>query len=141
MTRPEIRIQEYWERCWNARDTDHLTEVFHDPYIHNRVERTPAQHAEIIVDTIRSFSDFRVRIDDIEVVGDAVITRCTFLGSHDGEIYGIQGSSREITAPSLDVYFFRDGKVWRLWHLTDHLPILRDIGAEIRVDGALANLD
>ncbi len=141
MTRPEILIQTYWERCWNARDIDRLAEVFHDPYIHNRVDRTPAQHAEIILDTIQSFPDFRVRIDDIEVVGDAVITRCTFLGSHGGEIFGIQGTGRQISAPTLDVYFFREGQVGRLWHLTDHLPILRDIGAEIRVDGALANLD
>ena len=141
MTGPETLVQEYWERCWNARDVVHLTEVFHDPYIHNRVDRTPAHHAEIIRDTIRSFPDVHVRIDDIQVVGHAVITRCTFLGSHGGEIYGIQGTGRQITAPTLDVYFFREGKVGRLWHLTDHLPILRDIGAEIFVDGALANLD
>ncbi|MEX0629592.1 MAG: hypothetical protein WEE67_04035 [Chloroflexota bacterium] len=37
--------------------------------------------------------------------------------------------------------YFREGKVWLYWHLTDHLPIINGIGAEVRVGGQMANWD
>ncbi|MGK2849717.1 MAG: ester cyclase [Candidatus Limnocylindrales bacterium] len=138
--RREALIRTYWERCWNARDVDLLGAVFHDPYLHNGTPATPGEHAEIIADTVRSFPDFRVLIDDVTTAGAAVITRCTFLGTHGGEVFGLAATDRPIRAPSLDVYFFRGAKVERLWHVTDHLPILKRLGDEIRVDGTLADL-
>ncbi len=134
-------VRRYWERCWNERAVDELGEIFHEPYQHNRSEGTIAEHKAIIEDTVRSFPDVRVEIVDIAMSGDAVISRARFIGTHGGEIFGVGPTGRAISAPTLDVYFFRDGKVATLWHLTDHLPILRDIGAEVRVAGQLADLD
>jgi predicted ester cyclase len=83
----------------------------------------------------------RVEIVDIVETGDVVITRARFSGTHGGAAFGIGATGRAISAPTLDAYFFRDGKVATLWHLTDHLPILRGIGAEARVAGELVDLD
>jgi len=141
MTDHEDLIRGYWERCWNGRELDHLGAVFHEPYVHNRSERTPRDHAEIITDTLASFPDLQVTIDDIRTTGDAVVTRCRFVGTHDGMAFGISATGRQIIAPTLDVFFISDGKVHRLWHLTDHLPIVRDIGATVRVGDQTATLD
>jgi predicted ester cyclase len=135
MNPAEALIRSYWEGCWNTRDLDRLGTVFHEPYMHNRAELTIADHAEIIAETTASFPDLQVWIDDLEVVGNAVITRCRFVGTHGGPIFGIDGTGRSIAAPTLDVFFLRDGRVDRLWHLTDHLPILRGIGSEANVAG------
>ena len=43
--------------------------------------------------------------------------------------------------PTLDNFFFRDGKVARYWHLTAHFPILVGIEAEVRIGDQVAKLD
>jgi predicted ester cyclase len=133
-------VRHYWERCWNERALHELGQVFHEPYQHNRSVVTVAEHAAIIEDTVRSFPDVRVEIVDIAETGDTVITRARFVGTHGGEVFGIAPTSRAISAPTLDAFFFRDGRVATLWHLTDHLPILRDIGVEAQVAGQPVDL-
>lgn len=141
MTPATDLIELYWGTIWNDRATHRLGEVFHDPYVHNRSEATIADHAAIIEDTVRSIPDVRVEIVDLEAVGDAVITRARFIGTHGGDLLGIPATGGPIVAPTLDVYFFRDGRVATLWHLTDHLPILHGMGAEAWVAGQRFELE
>lgn len=139
--RREALIRAYWERCWNAREVELLADVFHDPYLHNATPASPGEHAEIISETVRSFPDIQVRLEDVAAAGATIITRCTFIGTHGGEVFGLPATARPIRAPSLDVYFFRGDKVERLWHVSDHLPILKRLGDEVRVDGVVVDLD
>lgn len=134
-------IRMYWEACWNERRIERLVEVFADPYTHGRTPFSPELHAEIIRDAFVWFPDLHIEVDELEDQGDTIITRSRFIGTHGGEIYGLSPTGRLIEAPSLDVYFFADGKVIRLWHLFDHLPILKGIGAEVRIGDQLAVLD
>ena len=134
-------VRMYWATCWNERQVERLGEVFHDPYLHGRASRTPADHAEIVRETVASFPDLQVRIDDLQDLGETVITRTRFIGTHRGAIVGLSGTGRCINAPSLDVYFFEGGRVARLWHLFDHLPILQGIGAEVRIGDQVAEFD
>jgi len=134
-------VRKYWQSCWNERRVDLLSEVFGAEYLHGRTPYSPERHAEIIRDTVRSIPDLMVRVDDLEDLGETVITRSRFIGSHGGEIFGLSATGRMIDAPSLDVFFFRDGRVTRLWHLFDHLPIVQGIGAEVRLGDEVAVLD
>ena len=134
-------IQRYWDVCWNERRTDLIGEVFAASYLHGRTEMTPAGHAEIITETVAAFPDLRIEIVDLEDRDAIVITRTRFVGTHGGEIFGVGPTGRQMTAPSLDVYFFAGSRVNRLWHQFDHLPILQGIGAEVRVGDQLAKLD
>ena len=140
MTNEEV-VKLYWDSCWNDRRVERLGEVFHDPYLHNRTEHTPGLMAGIVHGAILGFSDFRVRVDQTEVLGAVIITRSTFLGTQSGEVFGLSPTGRAVELPTLDIFFFRDGKVWRYWHLTDHLPMLKGIGAEVRVGDEVADLD
>jgi len=90
---------------------------------------------------VASFPDLQVRIDDLQDLGETVITRTRFIGTHRGAIFGLSGTGLGINAPSLDVYFFEGGRVARLWHLFDHLPILQGIGAEVRIGDQVAEFD
>lgn len=131
----------YWETCWNGRQVDRLGEVFHDPYTHGRTEFSPALMAGVIEETIGSFPDFRVQVNETRVLDEAVVTRSTFIGTHGGEIFGLSATGKTVELPTLDMFFFREGKVWLYWHLTDHLPIVTGIGAEVRVGDQVANWD
>ena len=131
----------YWETCWNGRRPDRLAEVFHDPYTHGRTEFSPALMAGIMETTWREFPDLRVEMGETRVLEDTVITRSTFIGTHDGTVFGLGPTGKTVEMPTLDVFFFRDGKVWLYWHLTDHLPIVIGIGAEVRLGDQSANWD
>ncbi|MEX0625257.1 MAG: ester cyclase, partial [Chloroflexota bacterium] len=98
-------IRMYWADCWNERRVERLREVFHDEYLHGRTSLTPADHAEIVRETVASFPDLHVRIDDLEDLGETVITRTRFIGTHLGVIFGLPATGRAIDAPSLDVFF------------------------------------
>lgn len=138
---PAEIVRLYWDVCWNQRDTDRLGEVFHAEYLHGRTPFTPERHAQIIHDTVAAFPDLQVRVDELEERDEMVITRSRFIGTHGGSIFGLSATGRTIDAPSLDVYYFRDGLVTRLWHLFDHLPIVAAIGAEVRIGDEVASFD
>lgn len=134
-------IRRYWDLCWNERRTDLVGEIFAAPYLHGRTEATPSDHAGIITETVAAFPDLRIEVVDVEDLDAVVITRSRFTGTHGGEIFGLRATGRSMTAPSLDVFFFADERVERLWHQFDHLPILRGIGAEVRIGEQLADLE
>jgi predicted ester cyclase len=131
----------YWESCWNDRRTERLVEVFHDPYTHGRTQVSPARMAAIIDETVASLPDVQVCVDETEVLSDVVITRSRFIATHSGVIFGLDPTGKAVNVPTLDIFFFRDGKVARYWHLTDHLPILVGIEAEVRIGDQVAKLD
>lgn len=131
-------IERYWSACWNERDTTSLSEIFHDPYTHGKTQFTPELLGQIITETVRSFSDFHVTVDEAHEADDMVITRSTFSGTQDGDIFGLQATRKAIEMPSLDIFFFEQGKVRKYWHLTDHLPIIQGMGAEVRLGGRTA---
>lgn len=131
----------YWDACWNLRRTERLGEVFHDPYLHGRTSFDPARMAGIVDATVAAIPDLRVVVDDIDATGDTVVTRARFIGTHGGPLYGLGATGRAVDLPTLDVFWFREGKVWRYWHLTDHLPFLVGIGAEVRLGGQTADWD
>lgn len=132
-------VETYWNLCWNERRVGLLDAVFHDPYTHGRTQFSPALMAELIAETVAGFSDFRVQIDEVHELEDTVITRSTFSGTHDGEVFGLAPSGKQVRMPTLDAFFFEDGKVSKYWHLTDHLPIIQGIGAEVRLGDRLAS--
>ena len=76
--------------------------------------------------------DVQVYVDDTEVVSDVVITQSRFIATHGGVIFGLDPTGKVVNAPTLDIFFFREGRVARYWHLTDQLPILVGIEAEVR---------
>ena len=134
-------IELYWETCWNGRRPDRLAEVFHDPYMHGRKESSPALMAGILEETFGSFPDLRVEVSETRVLDETVITRSTFIGTHGGEIFGLRATGKVVEMATLDVFFFREGKVSLYWHLTDHLPIVIGIGADVRIGDQIAKWD
>ena len=113
MSNHQQLVELYWESCWNARATHRLADVFHDPYTHGRTAFSTTEMALIVEDTVASFPDLQVRVDEKHVDDDIVITRSTFLGTHGGPVFGLRATGTAIELPSLDIFFFRDGKVWR----------------------------
>ena len=83
----------------------------------------------VIASLHRAFSDFRLTIEDVSVVGDTVWTRNVATGTHDGPFMGHAPTGRSIRIDVFDVLRVVDGKIVEHWGVPDRLSVLLQIGA------------
>jgi predicted ester cyclase len=76
-----------------------------------------------------AFSDFRLTIEDLVVVGELVWTRNVATGTHDGPFMGHAPTGRSIRVDVFDVLRVVGGKIVEHWGLPDRLGVLVQIGA------------
>lgn len=74
-----------------------------------------------------AFSDFRVEIHDQIAEGDKVTTRKTFHGTHTGEFFGVQATSRPIQLGVIDILRLEDGKFIEHWCQVDLMGLMNQI--------------
>ena len=134
-------VELYWNMCWNERRTDRLGEIFHDPYTQGQIEGPLTRLVETIEESVASSGDCSVEIRSTHGQDDLVITRTWMRGTHTGPLFDLSATGKTFRVPMLDAFFFRDGKVWLYLHLADHLPILKALGAEVRIGEQVATLE
>ncbi len=76
----------------------------------------------------RAFPDFRAVIHDQVAESDKVVTRKTFLGTHEGEFLGIPPTGKEVTIELIDILRLADGKITDHWNVVDQLGLMRQLG-------------
>lgn len=55
------------------------------------------------------------------VEGDKAVTRMMWTGNHVGELFGIQPTGKQVTAPITNVFEVINGKMRRTWNDYDSL--------------------
>jgi predicted ester cyclase len=60
---------------------------------------------------------------------DRVVTRKTFHGTHQGDLFGIPPTDRAVAFDVIDILCVRDGKITDHWNVVDQLGLMRQIGA------------
>jgi predicted ester cyclase len=83
------------------------------------------------------FSDLFFRVHDVVAEDDTVIAYCTFGGTHDGELLGIEPTGASVEVWDFVMYRFDDGKVVEVTSLPDFLGLFLEIGA-IEPPGAMS---
>jgi predicted ester cyclase len=92
----------------------------------------------IVTSLRRAFSDFKLEIEDMVVVGDTVWTRNIATGTNDGPYMGHPPTGRTFRIHVFDVMRVRGGRVVEHWGVPDRLGVLIQLGAISRPPG-LAN--
>ena len=83
----------------------------------------------------RAFSDFRLDIEDLVVVGDTVWTRNVATGTNDGPYMGHPPTGRRFRIYVFDVMRVLGGRVVEHWGVPDRLGVLGQLGAIARPSG------
>jgi predicted ester cyclase len=83
----------------------------------------------VIASLHRAFSDFRLTVEDVAVVGDTVWTRNVATGTHDGAFMGHAPTGRTIRIDVFDTMRVVDGRIVEHWGVPDRLGVLLQIGA------------
>ena len=76
----------------------------------------------------KAFPDFRAVIHDQVAESDKVVTRKTFLGSHEGDFLGIAPTGVEVAIELIDILRLVDGKITDHWNVVDQLGLMKQLG-------------
>lgn len=77
----------------------------------------------------RSFSDFKLEIEDLVVAGDAVWTRNVATGTNDGPYIGKPPTGRSFRVYVFDVMRIEGGRLVEHWGVPDRMGVLLQLGA------------
>lgn len=75
-----------------------------------------------------AFPVWQVVVDDMFAVGDKVATRITVHGAHQGELWGVAPTGKEMTWTSFIIDRFVGGKIAEEWEMMDFLGLMRQLG-------------
>lgn len=73
--------------------------------------------------------DLRVEIHHQIAEGDLVATHKSFVGTHDGDLFGVPPTGRAIRLDLIDVVRVVGGEISEHWNVVDTYGLLRQLGA------------
>jgi predicted ester cyclase len=75
------------------------------------------------------FPDGRMTIDDLMVDGELGVIRNTWMGTHEGDFYGVPPSGRRVAVTCIGIDRVVDGRVTEGWGELDMVGMMQSIGA------------
>ena len=67
-------------------------------------------------------------VADLVAEDDKVVGRITAYGKHEGELFGIPRTGKEIRVTGFAMWRIRDGRIVEHWHETDQLGLMQQLG-------------
>jgi steroid delta-isomerase-like uncharacterized protein len=121
------------EEAFNGGNLDVLDELLADDYVsHDPAAPEPIrgrEGARALIESYRSgVAGLHVQIDDQIAKGDKVVTRWTASGRHEGELFGVPPTGKEIEVTGITIERFEDGRVVEDWTNWDALGLRRQLG-------------
>jgi steroid delta-isomerase-like uncharacterized protein len=76
----------------------------------------------------QAFPDMQITIEDQVAEGDKVVTRFTSRGTHQGELWGIPPTGKEVEVTSISMDRIEGGKIAEHWTHADQLGMMQQLG-------------
>ena len=76
-----------------------------------------------------AFPDLKMTIHDQAAEGDKVWTRKTGSGTHQGELFGIPATGKQVSWKVIDIMTIRNGQVTEHWVVADVMGLMQQLGA------------
>ncbi|MFZ0440426.1 MAG: ester cyclase, partial [Candidatus Sulfotelmatobacter sp.] len=78
---------------------------------------------------LAAFPDGRWTIEDQVAEGDKVVTRWTFVGTHEGELMGIRPTNKKVAISGIMIDRVVGGRIAEEWEEPDTLGMMQQLGA------------
>jgi predicted ester cyclase len=75
-----------------------------------------------------AFPDLWSKVEDVIVEGDRVVERFSGGGTHQGELFGIPPTGKQMRTTGINVLRVADGRVVEHWGNSDDLGVMRQLG-------------
>src|SRR5918911_1209538 len=102
------------DEAWPAGNADMLDEFLVEDFVeHNPFPGVPPTRdvwKQLFMGFVRGAPGYHV-VEDLVAGGDKVTGRITAYGRHEGELFGIPRTGREIKVSGIAIWRIRDGKI------------------------------
>ncbi len=85
-------------------------------------------HRQMLISLFAGFPDAHWTVEDQIAEDDRVVTRWSFLGTHQGEFAGIAATGRQVTITGVTIDRLVGGKIVEEWEEWDTLGVMRQLG-------------
>lgn len=75
------------------------------------------------------FPDMRIQQEDMIAEDEKLARRFIFYGTHKGEYWGVAATMKFVRTSGQMFHHFKNGKCVEVWHVTEGLSLLTEIGA------------
>jgi steroid delta-isomerase-like uncharacterized protein len=123
---------------WNKGNVDYLKEAYASDYVYYFPSANPKpmsreEAIELIKRIREGFPDDSTwRVEEMVAVGDRVITRNIFGGTHKGNYLGISPTGKWVESSSIIMARIRNGKVVEEREDFDTLGMMQQLGMELK---------
>lgn len=136
METPEDTLTRLYEDVWNGANPDTADELVHEEYlIHDRdlaaEMQGPELYKALASGTRDVFPDMTITIEDMLTAGEKIALRWTMTGTHQGTMFGVESTGRQVELTAIEINRFEDGKLIETWTQSDQLGLMHQLGVEM----------
>ena len=116
---------------WNDGDYDLADELFHPEAITPDAPQLPRgpQGCKEVAKVFRTaFPDFNMTVEDVVAENDLVVCRFRQTGTHEGDLFGIAPTGREVDFGEMALCQIAGGQIVSTWFQTDMLALMGQLG-------------
>ncbi len=123
---------QFFELFGNQHDVDGVEPLFAaNAVIHQDAVPMPLDidgYKQVGQSFLQGFPDLKVEIEEQLVVGDKVVTRVMWRGTHTGTFQGIPPTGRSFGNRSIVVDHLAEGKIKERWSVSDQVGLMMQLG-------------
>lgn len=133
MRTPADTLERLYADVWNGTDPGTADEFVHEEFfIHDRALAAtlqgPRLYKALASDTREIFPDMTIMIEDMVTAEERVAVRWTMTGTHQGEMFGVEPTGRQVKLSAIEINRFEEGKLIETWTQSDQLGLLKQLG-------------
>jgi steroid delta-isomerase-like uncharacterized protein len=136
MLTPEETLIQLYQDVWNGNNPETADELVHEEYvIHDRELAAEMQGPELYKalasGTREIFPDMTFTVSDTVATGEKVALRWRMTGTHEGPMFGVEPTGREVELTAIEINRFADGQLIETWTQSDQLGLMEQLGVEV----------
>jgi steroid delta-isomerase-like uncharacterized protein len=136
MPTPEETLIQLYDGVWNGNNPETADELVHEAYtIHNRELAAemegPELYKALASGTREVFPDMEFTVEDMIASGEKVALRWTMTGTHEGPMFGVEPTGREVELTAIEMNRFAKGKLIETWTQSDQLGLMQQLGIDL----------
>jgi steroid delta-isomerase-like uncharacterized protein len=120
------------EQLWNEGRVDLIGEFFtEDNVSHNAGLPSSSGLEELkagVVMAQNAYADLKLNFGDLIAEGDKVAYTWTLRGVHQGELYGIPPTGKQVTTSGVTINRLVNGRIVETWMFPDTMGLMQQLG-------------
>ena len=127
----------YIENVWDKQNPATVDEFLAPNYKRHRsptaTPLTREQQKRLLIQFRAAFPDIQLTVEEVIAEDNRIAFRSTIRATHQGELFGIAPTGKQITVGLVDIIHIENGKFVEQWGGPDLLDLVQQLGAEISV--------